>query len=57
MNNEGFPKEVLRWTSEGRNRKGRPNETWMKGMRKYMRLKGLQDINGFDRENGGKRLD
>ena len=36
VNDVRLPKEVMRWTPEGRNRKGRPNGNWREGVSEWM---------------------
>mgnify|MGYP000580765113 CR=1 FL=1 len=56
MNDGKLPKEVMRWTPEGTNRKGRPNENWMEGMRRCMGLKELQDVDALNREQWREKI-
>ena len=56
MNDGKLPKEVMRWTPEGKNRKGRQNEIWMEGVRRCMGLRILQDVDALNMEQCRKEI-
>jgi len=41
MEDRRLPKEVMKWSPQGRRKRGRPEATWAKGIRGLMGGKGI----------------
>jgi hypothetical protein len=50
MEERRVPKEVLKWRSPGRRKRGRPTLTWTEGIRGLMGEKGLVEEDRNDRQ-------
>ena len=51
-----LPKQVMKWRSPGRRKRGRPKLTWAEGIRGLMREKGLTEEDWSDRSNWRKKI-
>jgi len=51
-----LPKEVMKWRSPGRRKRGRPKLTWAEGIRGLMGEKGLMEEYWNDRGNWRKKV-
>jgi len=56
MKERRLPKEVMKWRSPGRRKRGRPKLTWAEGIRGLMGEKGLVDEDWNDRSNWRKKI-
>ena len=51
-----LPKEFMKWSPQGRRKRGRPKLTWAEGIRGLMGEKGLMEEDWKDRGNWRKKL-
>jgi hypothetical protein len=51
-----LPKEVMKWRTLGRRKRGRPKLTWMEGIKGLMREKGWMEKDWNDRSNWSKKI-
>jgi hypothetical protein len=51
-----LPKEVMKWRSPGRRKRGRPKLTWAEGIRGLMGERGLLEEDWNDRQNWRKKV-
>jgi len=51
-----LPKEVMKWRSPGRRKRGRTELTWAEGITGTMTVKGLMEGEWNDRDNWRKKI-
>jgi len=51
-----LPKKVMKWSSPGRRKRGRPKATWAEGIRGLLGEKGLIEEDWNDRDNWRKKI-
>ena len=51
-----LPKEVMKWSSPGRRKRGKPKLTWAEGIRGLMEEKGLMEEDWNDRGKWRKKI-
>ncbi|XP_030748906.1 uncharacterized protein LOC115876990 [Sitophilus oryzae] len=60
MGEERLPKNIMKWIPTGKRKRGRPRETWLKGVTKAMSLRNLQADDWMDRrqwrQGTGRRI-
>lgn len=43
--------QIMQWKSEGRRKRGRPSRSWISGVYKQIKDRGLEDTDWNDRES------
>ena len=56
MEEERLPKEVMKWNTPGRRKRGKPKLTWAEGIRGLLGEKGLMEEDWNDRDNWRKKI-